>query len=157
MRRTQNMRGFTLVELVLVLAIIGLLSSMAVPRFGESVARQSADGAARRIAADLAYARRHAMAASTSQVFRVTKTANPIYELVGLRHPDHPSKSYVVYFDADCHGATLDSYDFGGDSDLIFDMYGVPDSAATIVILIGSQQRMITVDAQTGAATISEP
>jgi type II secretory pathway pseudopilin PulG len=139
-----------------VIAIIGILSAMAIPRFGNSIMLRSVDGAARRIAADFELARRHAMTASVAQTVRLQNGTDPGYTLVGLQHLDHPTQPYLVSFAQDCHGVALVSYNVGGDLELVFDMYGVPDSAGQLVIRAGSHQRTISIDAQTGRASVSE-
>ncbi len=146
-------RAFSLVELVLVIAIIGVLSAIAVPRFGNSIALHSVDGAARRIAADLKLARRQAMMTSTSQTFRTDAAG---YSLIGMPHLDHPNQEYRVQLDQDCHGAAWVSVNVGGDQDLVFNMYGVPDSAATLIIQVGDETRTITVAAETGRVDVLE-
>ena len=64
---TSGRSGFTLIELVMVLAIIGLITAIAAPRYAASLARYRAESAARRVAADLALARREAAASSSSR------------------------------------------------------------------------------------------
>jgi hypothetical protein len=50
----------------------------------------------------------------------------------------------------------LVSYDFGGDLELVFDIYGVPDSAAKLSIRAGPHECGITIDAQTGSVSVIE-
>jgi|CXWL01.1.fsa_nt_gi prepilin-type N-terminal cleavage/methylation domain-containing protein len=142
--------GFSMVELFCVVVIIGILSAMAVPRFGNSIALHSADAAARRIAADIELARRHALTTSTSQTVRLQSGKLANYTLVGVPHPNHPRQPYTVSLAKDCYGVGLESYDVGGDLELVFDMYGVPDSAGQLVIRIGAHTRTIAIDAKTG-------
>jgi hypothetical protein len=82
--------------------------------------------------------------------------ADPGYMLVGTPHPDRPTETYFVSLRRDCNGGEPVAQDFNGDSDLVFDMYGVPDSSAQIVIRAGAHKRTIDVDAFTGAVHVSE-
>ncbi len=143
-------------ELVVVMAIIAMLAAVALPRFGSSLTLQKADAAARRITADLTLARRNAMATSTPRTILLTTGANATYELVGMKHPDFQTRAYIVYLADDCYGAELVSYDFGGDKELVFDMYGVPDTGARLALRVGDSVRRIDVDADTGVTRWTE-
>ncbi len=149
-------RAFSLIELASVVVIIAIISAVAIPRFGNSIALRRVEGAALRIAADLELARQHAMTASTDQEVRFLGGKNPGYTLVGLTHPDHPDQEYAVSQADDLNEAEGVSIDFGGDLVLIFDMYGKPDSGGTVEIRVGDHYRTITLDAETGRASISE-
>jgi type II secretory pathway pseudopilin PulG len=146
---------FTLVELITVVAIIAMLAAMAIPRFGDSVARQRADAAARRIAADLELARKHAIHASVSQTVTFYPDSSS-YVLPGVQHLDHPDGAYKVDLTAEPYAATLVSADFAGSAKVTFGMYGKPDSGGTVRIGVGEHYRTVTLDAESGRTSISE-
>ncbi len=137
----------------MVLIIIGILAGMAVPRFSSALAMQRADAAARRITVDLALAQRQATSSNVDQTVRFDPTLSE-YWLVGMPHPDHPSLEYKVSLRQEPYGVVLVSADFGGDKEIIFDIYGMPDSGGSVVIRVGSGVRIITVDAETGKASM---
>jgi len=55
-------RGFTLVELLVVMAVAAVLLMLAVPSFGTQIARNRVEGAATALATDLQYARSESVA-----------------------------------------------------------------------------------------------
>lgn len=71
MRRCQN--GFTLMELLIVLTLLGLLAVMAMPAMGQWLARQQLQGTAWELADTLRYARNSAITSQTPT--RITFTA----------------------------------------------------------------------------------
>src|SRR3954469_15575051 len=82
--------AFSLFELLFVIAIIAIIAAMAMPKYGRSVARYRAQCAARRVAADLMFARSAAKAASAERVVTFNAVAGS-YTLSGVRHLDHAS------------------------------------------------------------------
>jgi type II secretory pathway pseudopilin PulG len=146
-------RAFSLIELVLIAVIIGIVTAIALPRFSGALVRQRADAAARRIVADLALARRQARASSSSQTVKFSG-ASGSYELVGMSHPDHPAEKYKVYLYKEPYSARQVSADFGGDNEILFDGWGAPDSGGSVVIQVGDNSRTISVDPETGEASI---
>jgi prepilin-type N-terminal cleavage/methylation domain-containing protein len=145
--------GFTMVELALVLAIIGILAGIAAPRYAQSLSRYRLDMAARRIAADLTLAQARARNSSTSQTIAFDSTGNR-YGILGMADPDHLSSNYVVSLSDEPYLSSLGTVDFGGDGTLTFNGYGDPDSAGTINISNGSNTRQIYITADTGLVTI---
>ena len=53
--------GFTMIELMVTIAIVGILIAVAVPSFTESMARRSLEGAANELNADLQYTKSQAV------------------------------------------------------------------------------------------------
>ena len=144
--------GFSLAELLCVVVIIGILSAIAVPRFSNSIALQRVDAAARRIVVDLKLAQREAKVTSSTQTVQFTN--DNAYELVGMPHPDHSGLPYKVDLGDEPYGTRDVSADFGGDSEIIFDMYGMPDSGGSVVIRVGNHLKTVSVDPDTGKASV---
>lgn len=153
MKVSHRQSASTVLELVFVLAIVAILASMALPRFSGAAVRQRADAAARRVAADLALARKHARQSSTSQTV-VFDVAADSYQLAGMSHPDHPANEYVVRLGEEPYRAAIVSANFAGQKQVIFDGYGMPDSGGTVVIQVGTEQRAITLDVDAGEASV---
>ncbi len=141
------LRGVTLIELALVIVMLAILAGVALPRFGNSIARQRLDAAARRVAADLELGRRRAEQTCATQhvVFSVAQNA---YRLSGMPNPDHPGVEYAVCLRE--YNATLST-----NADLTFNGFGVPGSAGTVTIQAGAQSRTITL-ALNGEIKITE-
>jgi prepilin-type N-terminal cleavage/methylation domain-containing protein len=146
-------RGFSLVELVLVLAIMAIVSALAVPRYYSSVARYRADAAARRIASDLelAQSRAYSRNATQSALFSIGSSS---YQIDGMADPYHPSQPYTVRLGESPYFARLKSVNFAGSNTLSFDGYGQPASAGTIVLAVGMEQRTITIELSSGRSRI---
>ncbi len=146
-------RAFSLIELVLVLIIISITALLAAPRYANILAEQRATSAANRIAMDLAMAQRRAKFSSTTQSFDFNLLGD-FYSIGGMQDPDHPANPYVILLADEPYLAEFVSVDFGGDAKLIFDGYGVPDTAGSVVIRSGTREKEILLKAQTGRVVV---
>ncbi len=143
--------GFSLLELVLVLALVATLAAIAAPRYGKAVARYRTEMAARRIVSDLSYARKRAQIRSASQVITF-RPASDDYEIDGAASLDDASASYIVKLSDAPYRTSLVSATFGGDAAVTFDGYGVPSAGGQIVISTGEYRKTIVLDAASGKA-----
>ena len=154
-RRTGG-RGFSLVELVVVLMVIGLWAAIALPRFGDSIARHRVDAAARRIANDLERARDEARALSTSRTVTFDLDEHS-YTLSDLTDPDHSGLEYKVMLAREPYNGRLLSASFGSEpfaQQVTFDGFGLPDLDGVISVSVGNLNRLVLVEAATGRVSI---
>lgn len=146
-------RAFTLVEVVVVLAMIAILAAVAIPVFGGSIAHSRLDSAARRVLLDLDAARQlaHRTSQSVSVLF---SPAGNYYVFSGVADVDKPAQAYGVELAREPYVVKIESVNLGGDTDVIFDGYGTPDSGGTIVLRCGSITATVTLEAATGVAAL---
>ena len=145
-------RAFSLVELVLVIAITAMVTAIAAPRYANSVARYRADSAARRVAADLALAQNNASTAGRVQPMVFISRS---YQMPGMAHLDGKSYGdYTVDLGADPYKVTRVAAEFGGDATVKFDLYGNPDTGGSVVIEVGDFRRVVTLSPDSGRVTI---
>lgn len=135
------------------MVIMVIFTAIAAPRYARSIAYWRVDTAARRMAADLNWARSLARTQSASQSV-VFSTSNSTYTLSGVNDPDKPTRTYSVNLASDPYKSTLSSVSFGGTSTLTFDGFGSPSSSGTAVLTCGSATKTITVNADDGAVSV---
>lgn len=132
-------------EMVLVLAIIGFMAGMALPRMANATARYQADCAARRLALDLDRCRNNARMTGASQSITFDKV-NHRYTVTG---GTGTAAGFTVDLSVAPYKAKLVTA-----STVTFDAYGQPPSAgATITLSSGGQSRTVTVSASGGKAS----
>lgn len=147
--------GFSLVELVLAMVLVSIIAALAAPRYAVAVSRYRVEAAARRVAADLALAQSDARTASASRTVSFDPSTST-YRLIGRSSLDAPAANYVVSLSSAPYYSTLGTVSFGGagTTSVTFNGYGVPDNAGTIVVRSGNLTRQISVDADTGNASV---
>jgi prepilin-type N-terminal cleavage/methylation domain-containing protein len=148
--------AFTIAEMAIVLAIISVLSAVAMLWYSLAIDRYRAAVAATRIAQDLALAQSVAKTTSAGQSV-VFNTSSNSYQLPNYAAPmSGPAQSsYTISLSVDPYKATLASASFGGSATLTYDRFGQPSSGGTVVVQVGSSiQHTVTVDANTGKASV---
>ena len=145
--------GFSLLELVLVAAIIAIVAGIAIPRYGRAAGRYRADLAARRVAADLRQGQLYARMTSTSCTVAFT-LATSTYQVMNAPSLDGTGGTYTVDLRCPPYEARIVSASFGGATQVVFSGWGLPGKAGTVVVAAGSEQRTIAMNGQTGQVTI---
>lgn len=151
--RLQRRSAFSLLELVVVVAILAAVSAVVIPRVGRSLSNLRLDAAANQVARDLEYARSTAWTQSRS-VTVVFHDALGEYELSGVTQIDKPGQAYYVRLKRDNQGVDGFLSSFGGDQTVVFDAHGRPDSGGTVAVRSGAIVRLVVLDPETGKASV---
>jgi prepilin-type N-terminal cleavage/methylation domain-containing protein len=146
--------AFTLVEIILVVAIMATMAAIAMPRLGSSLDSSRVDRAARKLADDLELARTAAMARSTPtsislDISNSTWQLNGIVE-VGMRNPDSrvllTEPPLMSSFVREGHPGSLV---------LHFSEFGIPSQKLSLRLQSGNHFRTVTISRPGGAVLIT--
>lgn len=152
-RRSLGAGAFSMIELVLVIAIVAILAAITAPRYAKAGARYRIDAAAKRVVRDLAMARQRARLRGATQTVTFSESTNS-YQIAGIAALNDSTKTYTVTLSDNLYQTTLVEADFGGSTSVSFDGYGVPSSGGTISLQIGDYSKTVVLNAETGRAEV---
>jgi Tfp pilus assembly protein FimT len=170
MTRLRNERGFTLVELVMIIVLLMILAAVAIPRAGD-MAGTRASAVARKLQADIVYAQSLAMTRNLPH--RIYFNVNPApasgYAVVNdavangnwgadpgeiALDPANGGGTLSVTLNAGVYaGVTISAVGFAG-SFVSFNTLGVPSAAGSVTVSGGATNQTVTVQPQTGRVSI---
>jgi prepilin-type N-terminal cleavage/methylation domain-containing protein len=146
-------RGFSLIELVLVLAIMGLFGAAAAPAMSRSFAGFRLYDAARRVSSELRLAQQRAI--TESQNWRVTIHNKDNGNCVKIFEGTSTSPYRILTMEP---GVLIISATFGGGTEVVFSPSSAPSAGGTIVIgNTRGDTKLITVSPTTGRVKIQDP
>lgn len=146
--------GYSLIELILIISIIGILVSMAIPRVGNIMEGVNEKAVSDRLIQDFNLVRSMAVSQHDTTWLIVDQAQNQYGLWIGpsgsrVLIPDpNTGESIVLDLDSAYSGVQITSASFGGSSEVSFNWWGTPSSGGTIVLNGGS--RTITLTAETG-------
>lgn len=156
--RTRQLRrhhdGYSLVELILVIAIMAVLSGIAIPRYGRGTNRYRAEATAKRVVAELQEAQQRARSASAPCTIAFS-TSTSIITITNPTTGGVAGRTSQISLNVPPYVSTIRSATFGSGSSLTFSGYGKPSNAGTIVVGSGTELKTITLSAVTGATAVN--
>ena len=174
--------GFTLVEALIIVFLLGIVTVMAIPTLQSGLAESKLAGASGEITVALEYAQLVAMTSGNQTRVTIDAANDTIlverYEISGdimgaetelpqndidtgafatVAHPASRGKDYDIAFadESRFDGVDIVSATFGGGQTVTFDAMGVPSNGGTVTLSLGSNQVILTVDALSGKVTSS--
>ncbi len=140
-----RIRGFSTLELMMVVSVAGVSAAIALPRMSSSIQRTKLERAASMLAADITRARENAKAYGLQQTISFSGTS---YTISTVTAAGTTIKS--VDLTKEPVESRLQLYRTSGVNFVNFNAYGVPDQEFVIGVNNGNTWRMVTVTAGTG-------
>ena len=152
-----NQAGFTIIELVMAIAIMAIIAAIAVPAYTRSNDYYELEFAARQIKANVHAAQQLAQTTSQMQPILFDTTANE-YVIPGVRSPDTGRTPLIKKFAGGVRRTYIESVSApaAGDGMIMIGPDGVFDSDVTIKIRRGNNRRVIVIEQATGQITITK-
>jgi len=160
---SRNSFGFTMVELMIVLLILGIVSAVAVPSIRSNLDEIKLDGATREVVSMIQYCQSLSIKTGESHEVKFTVMQNRMkcQDLATTTPVIHPvdKKPYDIDFDvaATFQGVDIVSASFnpGNKSSITFNSLGEPDKFGAVVLGYRGYQKTINVSLPLGKVSVN--
>jgi prepilin-type N-terminal cleavage/methylation domain-containing protein len=156
LRQTRSpRRGWSLIELVVVVTILGIVASLASLKFLDSLGFRRVQSAAERLMHDINATQKQARLCGTTTSIDFD-AVNHVYALHGVQNMDRPSLTdQIVSLRDDLLSTYFEQIELDDHANSIsYNSYGVPDRGGTIIMRSGNWTRQILIDEKSGKAEI---
>ena len=152
--------GVTFVEITATVLIMGILASVAVPVYSNSLLRYRTEVTAQRIAQDIVQTQRIARQTNSTRTILFTLVDNSL-EISGISSMDHAGQPYKVYFDQVPFRTMFSSLVTAAQPAtqlpsvaLDFDRFGMPNQGISVTVQAGTIQKRVDVTPITGRVSV---
>ena len=176
-------KGFTLIEILIILLLMGIIATIAMPSLQSGLETSKLSAAADEIAVALEYGQLTAMTSGGQTRVTIDADADSIlverFEITGdimtggaqisennietgafvnMAHPFNRGQDYsIVFADADrFNNVDIGSSTFGGGNSVTFDAFGSPSEGGAVTLSLGVRQVTLTVDSLSGGVTADD-
>lgn len=160
--RDKSARGFTLIELVMVIVIVGILAVIAIPRF-ESFYAAKLDGAVKKVVSDIRYTQQLAVVRHTDSriVFDLDNDSYVVEEEVPQGSGNWVSATdpftratFSVNFTNHSQYKGIDIQDGSGTRAFQFNWLGESSLGGLVTFVYQGRSRIISITANTGRVSV---
>jgi len=148
--------GFTLIELVVGVLIMGILTTAAVPRYSTALHFHRAKSAATRVVADLRRISMSARKASQPRIVHFDVDRDRYLAFPGIEGLDPGQQPIYEVSTKQLYGAGIESAQFADGTWFVFNGFGLPESEGRIVFTAGEKTSAVIVDLETGDIYLEE-
>lgn len=153
-RRDRN--AFSYAEVVISSLIMGIIASIAVPKYLDSVDRYRLEMSGKRLTDDLAYVQRIARQTGSIATISLSATTHS-YQIAQAKSLDRPSQVYDVSLSGTPYRSSIERLALTSDTTsnltsttITFDRFGSADRSITIGLKSGKYRRSYSIDARSG-------
>lgn len=183
MKKQQLSPGFTFLELVIVILVVGIAAMLGLPMVNTTMGHSRLSGAAEEVVNALQYAQLTAMTSGRNTrvvigepqnriaVRQYTPNAdlfnggdelvpgdveNGVYNL--MQYPLKKGFDYEIYLNNETRfsGVDITASDFNNGDPVLFDTLGAPSKGGTVTLDFSGQQVIVTLDDMTGKVSVSD-